>query len=284
MKVYLQPTGLYSRAMLRVAAALAEHAPAHVEITGRRDAADLVVSHVIGPDSDLPAPRREAVIQYCLRSSASFDWPSRWRDAALVWSYYDLPALGFTDMNFYHAPLGVDAVFCEMPIATHQRTHVMTSGYVSSAKGEAIEEMAMAAWMLGMPVKHLGPSNIEGMSMSPGEGWTSLFDISDKALREHYHTCLWVSGLRHWEGFELPVIEGLACGARPIVFDRPDMRQWYDEHAVFVPESTGSELVGHLLDVLDEEPEPVDEAERAWVAERFSWKTIARGFWERIDG
>ncbi|HWI70162.1 MAG TPA: hypothetical protein VNS88_17650, partial [Nitrospiraceae bacterium] len=78
------------------------------------------------------------------------------------------------------------------------------------------------------------------------------------------------------------VLEGLMCGARPIVFDRPDMRQWYEGHAVFIPECSGPDLTQELIEVMSHEPDPVMSIEREIILERFSWKPIVRGFWEQV--
>lgn len=295
MRVFLKPTGLHSRAMIRVANALHHYAPTTVRIVERIEDADLVVCHVIGHDS-LSAIKAfnkpYAMIQYCLDSSARevIDWRQDWQDAKLVWSYYNIVARlenenllpDGTAMRFYHAPLGVDMAFLGRILTDYRnepkRRGILTSGYVSHAASEAIQEVVFAAWMLGIPVTHLGPAQVAGMDETP---LNSILGISDEGLAARYAESQWVSGLRHIEGFELPVIEGLCCGARPIVFDRPDMHQWYTGHAIFVPECSGSELVQHLHEVLGDEPEPVTRDERQWAAERFDWATIAQGFWER---
>jgi len=284
MRVFLEPTGLFSHAMVRVARALAHYAPDSVEIVKEPASADLIVSHVIGPGAVPDRP--EVVIQYCLRSAGlDYDrWLRRWQDARMVWSYLDLrDEVGdLGGVNFYHAPLGVDPVFAQNGHAEVPRDiNVMTSGYVSAPGAEAIEEVALAAGSLGLRVLHLGPAAVEGMRVTPPR-WSSVLGIPDSDLAALYRRTEWVSGLRQVEGFELPVLEGLACGARPIVFDRPDMLQWYEDHAAFVPESNGEELVEYLTELLRYHPQPVLEAERAEVLKRFSWEVIAKGFWERL--
>lgn len=266
--------------MIRVANALSLHAPKHVTIVDRRDDADLVVTHVIGP-GDVP-DQTEVVIQYCLLTAGLDDaaWISRWNSAKLVWSYYDLPSIvGQNGFSFYHAPLGVDDAFIGRVEKAPRDIGILTSGYVAGPSAEAIEEVALASWMLNLSLVHLGPKTIEGMKFQ--SRFPTIHDVRDEELASYYRRCNWVSGLRHTEGFELPIVEGLCCGARPIVFDRTDMHQWYAGHAAFVPERTGHELVKDLLEILSEPPEPVEEDERQWAIERFSWKPIVKGFWER---
>lgn len=198
-----------------------------------------------------------------------------------MWSHYDLSDKMPAGSAFYHAPLGVDGeVFRGNG---HDRDlGVMTSGTVAGPEAESIEEVADAAWACGLKVVHLGPRQVVGMNIRNEYTWKSIDGVQDSKLAEYYGRCKWVSGLRQIEGFELPVIEGLACGARPIVFDRPDMRRWYDGLAVFVPVCHGNELVNRLVDIFLTDPEPVSDAERALVLERFRWSSIAKGFWSRL--
>lgn len=287
MKVFLEPTCVpCSRAMHRVAAALRRHAPPNVEVVRRRAAADLQVLHAIGPL--LPAPDKPyAIIQYCLTTAEGWDereWRHAWTEARLVWSYYDLADRMPSGARFYFAPLGVDAVFAAGPRRTGngRDVGVVTSGYVSGAGAEAIEEVAEAARRLGLRVFHLGPKRPEGMAERMEKTWVSGEDIEDEELALWYSRARWVSGLRHGEGYELPVIEGLACGARPIVFDRPDMRRWYDGLATLVPECSGGALVEALVEVLAQGPLLVAEWEREEVVRTFDWRVIAEGFWSRL--
>lgn len=281
MRVFAHPTGIYSPAMLRVASALARYAPPEIEVVAREADADVVVSHVF--ESPFSPAKPEIVIQYCFGglSTALEVWMARWRRALTVWSYYDLPYL--TQQNgfpFYHAPLGVDRVFTE-PFEDRERDlDIMTSGFVTGPDAEAIEEVAMVAWMLNLQHVHLGPPKVDGMKVQID--LRSINGVNDRKLASYYQRCKWVSGLRHVEGFELPALEGLCCGARPIVFDRPEMRQWYNGHAVFIPECSGTELVKYLLDVLADDPEPVTRDEREWAAERFDWKPIVENLWKRV--
>lgn len=288
MKVFLKPTGLYSQAMIRVARALTQYAPEGVDVVRRPEQADIRVMHTIGPDLfefiNSQPYLRFAVIQYCFKSAGGTVpmWQDLWNKSLLVWSYYDLP---LEKKLFYHAPLGVDA-----DIFKHQcgprSTGVMTSGYITGPACEAIEEVALAAERTGLSVVHLGPVPVHGYNTTikmavPGE-WRSIMDVADDDLAREYGQSKWVSGLRYVEGFELPAAEGLLCGARPIVFDRPEMHQWYDGHAVFVPEYTGDQLVEAIANVLSHEPEEVRPAERALAQHTFDWERVARGFWTRL--
>jgi hypothetical protein len=276
----LPPT--LGRGMHRTARALQEWAPAEVEIVSDVDAADVQVLHVIGVGSLEHLHLDDYVLlQYCYltteRPDASF-WIPLFRNARLVVSYYDLPALtGRDDFAFVHAPLGVDGeVFHDRGI--ERDAVVLTTGYV--LEGEAIAECHDAAFRVlrgrrgGMI--HIGPAFWTHRGLEVVEA------ISDEQLARRYSRSRYVSGLRRHEGFELPVLEGLACGARPICFDTPCYRQWFEGHAVFVPELPADELVPLLADVFREEPAPVTAEEREAVLAVFDWRRIVRSFWDRV--
>jgi hypothetical protein len=279
-----------SRAMFRVAAALIEHAPPGIDIVRKPELADLQILHVIGADAidyihTKCANRQYAIIQYCFKSAGASvpAWQDVWKDAALVWSYYTLP---LDAQRFYHAPLGVDASFRRLQNGSRP-TGVMTSGYITGPACEAIEEVAVAAATCrNMPVVHLGPVPVHGYDttlkmIAPGS-WRSLINVADEELAIEYGQSSFVSGLRYVEGFELPAAEGLLCGARPIVFDREEMRKWYNGHAVFVPECTGNELVEHLIPIFERDALPVSQMEHKAACDTFDWARIAPGFWSRM--
>jgi hypothetical protein len=267
-----------------------EHfAPPWVEITTRRDAADIVVEHVIGADAIGAQPEKPyVVIQYCFASANSqegFDvssWNDYWTQAELVWSYYDLTPYMPHAAKFYHAPLGVDSVFRTQKFDNTARPiGVVTSGYVNGPGAEAIEDVAHAAKIVGQRVVHIGPMPTNLSGPMP-DNWCNLFDIPDSQLAHVYCNARWVSGLRYGEGFELPALEGLACGARPILFARPDM-QWYAGHGTFIPETVGPPLVDALVRILSEPPRPVPAHEHEALMRRFDWKYIVGNFWRRLE-
>lgn len=283
MKAYVAAPPKLSRAMKRVANALERYAPADVTIVQDPNAADVLVLHVIGLEAvnyreDKPC----AVLQYCVNSATkegAAPWHPLWNRALTVWSYYNLAPLMPEDTDFYYAPMGIDRVFREPRPNCGRDYLVLTSGYVNGHGQEAIEEPTVAAEQCGGKAIHLGPMptgitrNVE-MNLAT--------DISDVTLASIYRRCQFVTGLRYVEGFEMPAIEGLVNGARPVVFDRAEMRHWYQDSAVYVPECSGLELIDRLTAVFSEDRDPVSNEEREWALARFNWKTLAEGFWNRV--
>lgn len=290
MKVYLKPTGLHSTAMKRVAAALEAHAPEGTVFVADPLDADFQLVHAIGTDAieQIKAPSY-AVIQYC--GSKTLDdprWQPLWRNATFIWSYYPLEDVLPPSVPFMFAPLGLDDSFraaAERPLPRMESRSfdLMTMGFSTGPVQEAIEECAMAVARINGRMIHVGPSEIEGWSSAPYPAcWQAQLNVSEATLQQFYRNSQRVAGLRHVEGFELPCLEGLVLGARPVVFDRPDMRQWYGDIADFVPECTGEELIDRLTHLLKRGPDPVTDAERAEVLGVFDWAKIAARFWHGV--
>jgi hypothetical protein len=298
----------YSPAIARIGRALCEHAPASVQIVARpapirkdqrvpalmqdETAGELVVIYVNGMHDRLCAlaercvarGQRYAVIQIALRTTrhhSTETWRELWRKAAVVWSYYPLdlwiaedhgPPL---DFNFYHAPLGVDSAIFTLPSADrHRDILVCTSGFQRNQEGVA--ECDEAAVSVDGRIFQLGP-HLDKMKsqVSYAQG------ITDEELARWYQQCQWVCGLRRHEGFELPAAEGLLCGARPLFYDRPHYRCWFEQWAEFVPEEPHDLVVENLKRLFKRGPKPVSERERAEAAMAFSWPRVVHGFWDR---
>lgn len=260
----------------RVARMLAKFAPAGVEIVPAIPLADLVVCHVIGWAhwEELRAAigdRRYAIIQYCLRTTErpAQDWWPVWKRAEAVWSYYDLLRGSPVDFPFYRAPLGIDPAFT--PCGCAKPYLVGTSGYVDGM--EAIGEWATVAHGAGRKQFHLGPDLHLPGNVTYANG------LTDASLALSWGKCQYVSGLRRTEGFELPAYEGLACGARPVMFDREDAWHWLGEHAEYIPED--DQVVASLSQLVTRPYRPVTTDEIAWARETFDWGRIVRGFWDR---
>lgn len=289
MKVCVSRLPQPDRALSRVVAALEASAPAGVTCVSKAKDADLVVLHVIGrrqrTEADIRTIReqgqRYAVMQYVLRSTLEPEcsaWIDIWRGAAAVWSYLHLAeacrADGVPmDFAFYHAPLGVDpAVF--YPDPSVPRTCMLTT-CGRDWLTEGVREGVHATQAVGVGVQHLG-SRLRHPDVP------CFVDIPDSEVADLYRRSRYVSGLRRVEGFELPAAEGLLCGARPVLFDRPHYRQWYGDWAAYIAERPRPQVQASLIDLFRSDYRPVTPEEHAAAVERFSWPRVCRGFWERL--
>jgi len=301
IKIFPFPTGLHSHAMVRVQRALS--LPVQInrqndfQITASIERANIIILHVIGFDAIDLAKQYQSqgkqfiVIQYCgIAGEDLTPWKWLWTHSLFVWSYYDLSSLasewGFT---FYYAPLGIDPIFTQPPSQPiTRRNRIMTSGFVSHSSQEPIQEVWLAAERLGIEVVHLGPENVMGVYHTPPN---TLFigGIGDSGLRDYYHTCKWVSALRHVEGFEMGAIEGLSCGARPICFHRDEHIQWFGDHPIYIEEKSGKNLVDILEWLIKGEINReydsysiVRDKEIEEVRMKFDWPTIVKGFYSTL--
>jgi len=285
----VRPASL-SRSIHRVAYALGRHAPPWAVVVPRASDADVVIHHLVGLTgwaeqlaADRAAGKRYVLIQYCLRSTEDprpETWLPIWQSAALVWSYYDLPAFAGTD-DFPHflSPLGVDTETFRPPVgwpaAAPAEYLIGTSGFVAETEG-VLEAYRAVERIPGGKQFHLGPIP------SPGPQMVTAHGITDATLAVQWGACRFVAGLRRCEGFELPALEGLACGARAVCFDAPHYREWYGEHAEYVPETDAATVTDVLADLFARPPRPVTPAERAHIAATFDWQHIAGAFWDAL--
>lgn len=294
---YVKPPPVRSRCLRRIADALTRYVPAGVEVTQDRVKADLVVLHVIGRQERMYREARQAVqrgqryavCQWVLRSSqkpSTEGWRALWAGAAVTWSYYDLNAAIVQDegtswdlaraFRFYHAPLGVDTDVFHPTVGPRPYVVAVAGCDRHYLKTESLREVSQAAASTGQAAWHLGPDLGLGHHVTDEEG------MDDATLARRYSACRYVSGLRRTEGFEMPAAEGLLCGARPILFDRPDLRRWFAPWAVFISEhQRRSVVIEYLANAFSRLPDPITTAEWAAAAERFSWERIVSGFWER---
>ena len=290
VKVYVLPPDIPSWAISRVMDALVKYAPPQLEFVSDMNKAQLIVLNVIGRrDMMMRATNRAikrgqkyAVIQYVLKSTQKPDaneWLPLWVDAVVVWSYLDLKeavkqdGASLTPWQFYHQPLGVDTEVFRMAKRPRRKNIILTAG--SSMWVESIREIATAAKRVGRPMIHLG-------DMQPlGDHVKHYKDIDDAKLVELYNSCEFVSGLRRIEGFELCCAEGIICGSRPVMFDKPHYKWWFKNLAEFIPEGPRSEVIDNLEALFRRGTRPVLANEREWATFLFNWKSIIEGFWSR---
>ena len=302
MKVYLQPD-VYSRGVVRVADALMQYAPSSIQLVQDPFDADLEIIHVYGRHDRVERRinllerkgKPFAMIQYVLRSAirpSTHDWIEMWQKAKLVWSYYDLPTLcredgltteyhsGDAEMpafNFYYAPLGVDSeVFRTTTHPFTPERRFIIGACSQHALSEGARECAIAAKKVQKQMFFLGHELRRGADI------VCKSRISDREVANYWSQCHFVSGLRRIEGFELPVIEGALCGARPIVYDRPHYRKWFNEFAIFIQEGSRDQVIDSLADIFKGIAVPVTDAEKSLIRERFNWETIITNFWNKV--
>lgn len=280
MKVYAEAQP--DIAIQRIVRALKLYAPPLVEFVDTEEEADVVFVYAVGQrrgikyrtERLLNKGKEYVIIQLCLRNTTNprtEDWMPIWYKSRLVWSYYNIPNLIEEDGNtaspfpFYFSPLGVDhTVFKETKCEKKYLVGICSHGLSRESLAQVLE----AAKQVGGEVFHFGDKN-------------KPF-ITDKELALQLSQCKYITGLRRKEGFELPVIEGAMCGARPICFDIVQYRQWFNTLAIFVPQRSQTHLVGDLVNIFKAEYRPVNDIEKFNVARWFNWRNVIEGFYSQL--
>jgi hypothetical protein len=271
-----------SNCIHRVVTSLATYFPSGMQRVEKKEEADLVVLHVIGRHDHslleaqdiLRRGQKYAVIQYALASTRNprpEEWQELWKDAQVVWSYYDLEKYM---SNYYCAPLGASAEKFH-PLQEQKQYLIGTLGHPDSYQIECFGEVHLAAFQNRAKVIHVGKM----FGANPMVEYAS--EITDEELCKVYNRCTYFSCLRRKEGFEMPAVEALLCGTRPILFDTPDYRKWFDPMAIFLPEASPAKVIRNLREVFRHAPQPVSDLEIQKVREKFDWKIIVEGFWQR---
>lgn len=290
MRVFLNPEDWMSRGIRRVAMALQRYKPAGVTIVEDESQADLSIVHMVGDGQRkhwLEPKRPYAIVQYCLRTTElpnTKDWEAVWRGAKSVWSYYDLPSKmredGYANIDiyslpFYIRPLGVDFNVFRPSLPVRKPYMIGTSGFIAETEG--VKECYAAMQKVARRGQfHLGPF------LDLGPNVTYLLNVPDNVVAKQWSQCAYVAGLRRIEGFELPVLEGLACGARPICFDAPHYRQWFGDHVEYVREGTHEEVVEDLVRIFSGECRPILPDEHAYLRATFDWEPLCMEFWKAV--
>jgi hypothetical protein len=266
-----------SIAIDRVVTNLERYLPVGITRTANRKEADLVILHVYGRRDHilrdvkyiLENGKQYAIVQYAIKSTRNpnpDDWRFIWDNAKAVWSYYDLPTL-----NLYCAPLAADP---DIFYTQEGKKDYLVGTLGICYQAECFGEVHMAAFQARGRVVHVGPK----FGANPNVDIIS--NIDDDELRGVYNGCNWFACLRRKEGFEVPAIEALLCGARPIMFE--SYRKWFDGLAEFIPEGTPGQVVQSLGRILKGPVKPVTSDEIEEVKKRFDWKRTIDGFWDRL--
>ena len=294
MKVYIKQN-LGSFAVDRITQAIKDHTPDSIEFVEDKNKADLIFLYVNGRIEHLKKEveqikkqgKKYLIVQLAIRSTKNpntNDWIKIWQEAGLVWTYYDLFKLCREDnikpnFNFYHSPLGLDQTFIDYSKNLDLNKLKKEYAIVSSGLGyltESARECILASEEVNKKIYHVGPKITERQSVISSMG------AKDWELCINYSKSEYVSGLRRLEGFELPVIEGLVCGARPIVFDRPDNHKWFEKYAIFIPETNREKIKDDLVRIFKGELKRPTREEIDMAISDFNWQKIITGLWQKI--
>lgn len=265
MKIYCKAP-MPTKTMKRIQAQIEDSAPPNVGFVADLREADLRIILAIGVTDVLEAVKAKpcVILQLCYQTGGPLEvWDEIWRHSVMIGSYYHLNTNGIPYVRF---PMGFDPkVFYPDRSGKPKLFRGMVTGRV-----EGPEEIKSVHEGLGV-VLHVG----ENMHLGPG--YINKDMIGDDEMRQGYQQSMYVMGLRRVEGFELPVIEGAACGAQPVCFDYECYRHWFEDFAIFInPDRDVARQLRDIADAGERFRTPPDLT-------RFHVKNAWKPFWDKLE-
>jgi glycosyltransferase involved in cell wall biosynthesis len=264
-------------AFKRISNALHVHAPSWVEWTDY-ESADIMIVHVVGGGEVemCEKPKPKVIIQHCYftASAHEIDYAKYWEQALLAVSFHDLRKYTDKVIPYYGMPWGADPAVFKYSNKGRRNIKVMATGHVAETEG--IDKLFEACKTTGFSLFQTGGN----FGWDP-KHYFFLPYMEDEDLADILNSTQYVSALRFIEGFELMAIEGLMCGARPLVPDDPTY-DWYREHAITIYKD--KDITTQLVDIFKVTPNPVSPEEHRQIVEKFSWDKLVRDFFEALKG
>lgn len=262
----------------RISKGFHDYAPNWVQWVENPEDSDVYMVHIIGkhqvPELERKV-RNRVIIQQCYFSANHklVDYPSYWKKAALTISFHNLPDYTNEKFNFYRMPWGADKrIFRRTNWSEPRDIKLFTTGYVVNS--ESLDTVFNATKSVGRIMFHTG-RDFEW----DNRHYRYLEHMTDEELVAVLNRTQYIACLRKVEGFELLGIEGLFCGARPIVFDLPTYDA-YGDHAYTV--NPKQDVAKQLVGILSKEPSYVDREEYRKIVETFCWDNLVPRMFERI--
>jgi glycosyltransferase involved in cell wall biosynthesis len=182
--------------------------------------------------------------------------------------------LGTAPEKVHAIPIAVEAPFTpEGPSA--EGDYVLSVGTLEPRKNLA--RVVQAAQRAGVELRVVGAEGWGGVKV---DGWVGR--VSDEELAALYRGARCVVYPSLYEGFGLPVLEAMACGA-PVVTSRGGATEEVgDDAAVLVDPLDTTAIAAGIEDALGRRDEL--RAKGLERAQAFSWDRVARDTWAVYDG
>jgi len=274
LRVYTFVDDWLGIAFRRIDAALRQHAPDWVEFVDKVEDADVQILHIVDASQIVNLSHYNLVVFQSVLATEQIDvtdWADLWAMSRLTVSFHDLSPYTHRSFNHYSMPLGAEQHFHRLPGKARDKK-IFATGWV--AESESLDCVYSACRKLDERMWHTGAD------FGWARPWYQHLDIMpDEQLVELLNRVEYVSCLRRREGFELLGIEGLFCGARPIVPDLPTYH-WYGDHAYVI--DLESDVTRQLTKILAQPARPVPDVEHAEIVKRFSWSRLVPPLFERI--
>lgn len=279
-----------SMAMHRIRDAFIKYKPPSITFTDEKQGSFTHCIHWVGQNPEKHTERDEGIFEReTLPESDSYivfahignphykdqeGYYQRLLEYARLVITFDKDIIGYEGDNVFETPWGFEPeTFFLDP--QKKRYKILCTGYMAHAEGiDSCYDAVIATKGL---LCHVG-GRLRGIT-GPA-GYVRYEGVKDYIMRSLYAKSEYVSGMRREGGFELPTIEGYACGAQPIVFNLPTMRKYYSDFALFVPLVNRLDLYMELRKIF-ERPANVSPDER--ILSRFHWETIMNKVWSRVQ-
>lgn len=266
MKIYYRVSKPYqSNALRRIEEGIQQTLPPGFVLVPNQEEADLCICPVVSIHDAQGMPENSIIFQLCYETAGGSrtNWEEIWSQSLMVVSYLKLPIDWYLRM-----PLGYDpALFNTQGRPQISKYDIVVTGYVDEQEGgEVISRLTKHF----NRVMHIG-KNLALRTL----GYFHAENISDNQLAEIYRQSKFVAGMRMVEGFELPIIEGAACGAKPITLDMECYLYWFEDIAFFADPEHLDEDLGVLSNL-------VYNDRFIQNVQAFTWDKVMTEFWSKI--
>lgn len=264
----------FGKAFKRISNALHMYSPNWVEWVDGGE--DISLIHVVGGGEyeTLQNNPNRIVVQHCYETAYYdvIDWPSEWEKSILTVAFRDLSLVTNKKFNFCHTPWGAEETLF-FNTGVEKDIDVFTTGHIAST--ENIDNVVGAAIMTGKVVYHTG----EDFKYNRAH-YKYLPYMSDTQYSAILNRAKYISCLREIEGFELAGVEGLFCGAVPIVPNLPTY-DWYSGFAVKV--DMKDNVLLQVADIISRDPKTLVNPDMNKAHELFDWKNIVANIFRDLE-
>lgn len=265
MKLLLRLGMLDTMTLWRVREQLKATAPDDITFVKDERDADAQVIFAIGASGVAKSVKSMPTIllQLCFKTTEMPKewWEKLWEECLFVGSYFNLEA-----PNFVRFPMGYDPKLFYRDGSTERRYDAIVFGDLDG------QEEIVSVCEAFETVAHVGAD------FNLGVGYVNYRQILDSRLRQIYTQSKYCIGLRKVEGFEMPIIEGAACGCIPITFDLECYRHWFDGMAMFLDPNDDAKKQMVIINEMNLGVVPGAGA-IACFQQDIAWKP----FWEKVE-
>lgn len=266
MKLMFRLGSLETITLWRVREQMKATAPDWVSFTTNEYEADAQIILGIGANGVTPLVEKMPTIllQLCYKTSEMPPkwWSKLWEKCMIIGSYYDLDGPD----HFVRFPMGYD------PNVFYRDDSPKRYDAIVFGTMDGPEE-------IGSVCRAFDTVAHAGMNLGFGPGYVHYDNIPDTRLRSVYAQSRYCFGMRHVEGFEIPVVEGAACGCIPIVLDLPCYRDWFEDlPALFIDPNRDVEEQLRNIKNLGLGIVPTAES-----AKRFEQNNAWAPFWAKLE-